>query len=286
MKYLAALTVLALALSLGACDQADPNGPAPVVEKLYAPYLAKGGDTASALTTAPLTPSLKALIDKAGVYGNLLNEPVLDFDPITFSQDMQITNVQAGQQGPASGDKAVARATFDNFGKHQEVLYDMRREGGAWQIDNIRSGKDDLRAIIETNLKPAGDPAAMIAPVKAIYDKYAAPSVKGKAAPPLQSYAAVSTTLRPLLDQRDAEAARTDRDPLGFDPVVDGTAWEISNVAFEAASSAVIARFTNAGTPKTIVYDVSQENGAWVVDDIRSPGVWDARMKLNDAGIK
>ena len=42
----AALAVIA-GLALAACDQTDPNGPAPAVEKLFEPYL-KGGNTAAA----------------------------------------------------------------------------------------------------------------------------------------------------------------------------------------------------------------------------------------------
>ena len=125
----------------------------------------------------------------------------------------------------------------------------------------------------------------MIAPVKGVYDTYAEPS-QGAPAEPLAGYAAVSATFRPLLEKRQSLIRSGEADPLGFDPVVDATAWQLADVKFEAASSAVIARFTNGGAPKAIVYDLIEENGAWAIDDIRAPGVWDVRMKLNDAGIK
>ena len=281
-KTYAALAAFGLALGLGACERTDPNGPAALVEQLYQPYLTQG-DTAQALDNAPLSASLRALVDKAVAYGNLLNEPVLDFDPIIFAQEGEISDVRAQMRG--SGDGAVVQASFKSFGEPQIVLYDMKRENDAWVIDNIRSGEDGLRAIIEDGLKPTGDPAAMIAPVKGVYDTYAEPS-QGAPAEPLAGYAAVSATFRPLLEKRQSLIRSGEADPLGFDPVVDATAWQLADVKFEAASSAVIARFTNGGAPKAIVYDLIEENGAWAIDDIRAPGVWDVRMKLNDAGIK
>jgi hypothetical protein len=292
MGRLGFLSVLALGLalsaSLAACDKpADPNGPAPVVEKLYAPYTGPNGNTASALANAPLSADLKALIDKADAYSKLLDEPVIDFDPIIFAQDGKITNVRVVQQNLATAnkDKGEARAHFSNSGENKEVAYDMSRVNGVWQIDNIRQGDEDLRGIIAAALKPAGDPNAMIAPVKAIYDTYAEPSKPAEVAEPLTSYAVLAASLRPLLEQREAETKR-DRDPLGFDPIVGANAWKLSNVTFEAVSGSVIARFVNGTGEKTIVFDMVEENGAWAVENIRDPGVWDLRLNLNNAGIK
>jgi hypothetical protein len=277
---------LALSAFLTACEQpADPNGPAPVVEKLYAPYTGPDGNTASALANAPLSADLKALIDKADAYSKLLDEPVIDFDPIIFAQDGEIKNVQVTQEGKIADNKGAAKARFSNSGESREVTYEMSRVNGVWQIDNIRQGEEDLRGIIADALKPVGDANAMIAPVKAIYDTYAEPSKPGQIAEPLASYAVLAASLRPLLEQRDAETKR-DRDPLGFDPIVGANAWKLSNVTFEAVSAHVIARFTNGTGEKTIVYDMSEENGAWAIENIRDPGVWDLRLNLNNAGIK
>ena len=45
-------------------------------------------------------------------------------------------------------------------------------------------------------------------------------------------------------------------------------------------------RFKNAGAPHVIVYDLAQEDGAWKIDNIRSPGKWDARTKLAEGGAE
>lgn len=275
----------AAGLALAACDQVDPNGPVPAVEKLYEPYL-KGGDTAAALDNAPMTMELHALIDKAKLYGGLLNEPVLDFDPIIFAQEAEIKNVRVTQIGPTKDEGSVARASFDNLGKPITLTFDMKRQGGAWLIDNIKDSKDNLRTIIETNLKPAGEPDTMIAPVKAIYERYGPKSSPTKPVEPLVGWAALAPNFQKLMQAREDVARSTDMDPLGFDPVVDGTAWDISNITFEAASSAVIVRFKNGPSDKVIVYDVSEQDGAWKIDDIRAPDRWDVQFKLEDAGIK
>ncbi len=281
----AAFLALAASLALAACDQVDPNGPVPAVEKLYEPYL-KGGNTAAALDNAPMTAELHAIVDKAGVYGNLLNEPVLDFDPIVFAQDMKITNVRVTQAGPTKDSGTVAKASFDNFGKATTLTYDMKRQGGAWLIDNIKGPDGDLRGIIAAGLKPAGDPEAMIAPVKEIYERYGPKSSPTNPVAPFVGWAKLAPDFQTLMQARADAIKATDSDPLGFDPVVDGTAWDISNLTFEAASSAVIVRFKNGPADKIIVYDISQQDGAWAIDDIRSPGVWDVRFKLDEAGIK
>src|SRR5690242_18054554 len=101
---------VAMSATLAACEKPDPNGPAPVVEKLYVPYVTKGGNTAASFDTAPLTEDLKAIVDKAYAYSKLLDEPVIDFDPIIFSQEGDVKNVQVTQDGKIAGDKGVARA--------------------------------------------------------------------------------------------------------------------------------------------------------------------------------
>jgi hypothetical protein len=273
------------AVALAACEAPDPNGPAATVEKLYAPYLAKDGQSAAGLDVAPLTADLKAVIDKAGLYGNLLDEPILDFDPITNAQENIISNVKVAKQS-GSGDTAVVVAKFQNGDRPDTVTYDMKRDANAWQIDNIRPGDVNLRTLIAENIAPLGDPAAMTAPVKAVYDQYGAAPNNTAPIGPLNKWAPLTTSFAALLQRRQDKIAGNEPDPLGFDPVVDGTDWKIGDLKLEAASSAVIARFTNGPAAKVIVYTVIQENGAWKIDNIRAPSVWDVRMKLGDAGIQ
>ncbi|MGE3301891.1 MAG: DUF3828 domain-containing protein [Hyphomonadaceae bacterium] len=279
----AALAASLLALAAG-CEAPDPNGPAATVEKAYAGYL-QAPWTGDFMRAAPYTAAFTAAVDRAGEYGRLLDEPVLDYDPIANAQDGDITKLKV-ERVRASASAALVRARFDNSGRPMEVLYDMKREGDGWRIDNIRSKESNLRGSIEDNIKPAGDPAAMRAPVQAVYDAYGAQSDPAKPVEPLHRWAALTTAFRSIMEMRAAQAKRADHDALGFDLVMDGAEWRISDLALEPASSAVIARFKNAGAPHVIVYDLAQEDGAWKIDNIRSPGKWDARTKLAEGGAE
>lgn len=283
LRY-AAFAALCAASALAACDRPDPNGPAAAVEKLYAPYLAKDG-TAAGLDVAPLTADLKAVIDKAALYGNLLDEPILDFDPITNAQENIISNVKVARQSE-NGDAAIVVANFQNGDRADAVTYDLKRVEHSWQIDNIRPGAEDLRKLIAENIAPQGDATAMSAPVKAVYDKYGFAPSNLEPMAPLTKWAPLTDAFAALLQRRQDKIASNEPDPLGFDPVIDGADWKISDLTLEAASSAVIARFNNGASAKVIVYTVIQENGVWKIDNIRAPGVWDVRMKLLDAGIQ
>ena len=77
-----------------------------------------------------------------------LNEPILDFDPVTNSQDPQVEKLTIA----AEGDAAAAATFFSGDVKHV-VRYSFVREDGAWKVDDIAGGagddKWDLRDIIK-----------------------------------------------------------------------------------------------------------------------------------------
>jgi Protein of unknown function (DUF3828) len=278
--------IMSLALAVAACAQPDPNSPVGIVQKLYAPYLTKDGDTSTVLDNAPKTLSLMEVIDKAKTYGDLLDEPILDFDPIIAAQDGEISNVRVTRQGDKDAAAATVLAQFANAGRQDQVTFEFKREDGAWKIDDIKPGADDLRQLIADALQPQDDPAAMTAPVQAVYDRYGPAPSPARPVPALTKWAPLSSSFAALLQRRQDKIANNEQDPLGFDPVIDGADYRIRDLTLEAADSAVIARFTNGSAAKIIVYDLVQENGAWRIDNIRSPGLWDVRMKLLDAGIQ
>jgi hypothetical protein len=87
-----------------------------------------------------------------------LNEPILDFDPVTNSQDPIVRNLSIAVESSDAA-KTVVAASFDSEGKTPRniVRYIFAREGGAWKIDDIsgENGDDkwDLREVM--NPKPA-----------------------------------------------------------------------------------------------------------------------------------
>lgn len=278
LKGLVAIAAMAL---LAACGGPD-NGPAAFVRGVYAPYIAGEDGDLGLRKSENLSADFKALIDKADAYGKLLDEPVIDYDPIANGQDWEIKSVDIVVTSPPKDGAARVEARFDSFGATKTVIFDLRTEDGAWKIDNIRNSEANFRETIARNLKPAGDPAAMEAPVRAIYARYASTQKPE----PLYRWAAFSSGLRPLMEMQSAVGRRADTPVLDFDPVVDAQDFELGPVAYEAASSAVIARFQNLGQPKIVVYDLVQEDGAWKIANIRAPGSWDLVEKLSAAGVK
>ncbi|MDX2235753.1 MAG: DUF3828 domain-containing protein [Hyphomonadaceae bacterium] len=273
--------VLLAAIALAACAPAPP-GPDAAVDALYAPYLQAGGAPPPLLERDIFTPELKAEIDRATTYANLLDTPVIDYDPVVGAQDWEIKAVSVAEIERAE-DAARVVARFDNMGAPQEVAYAMRLVDGVWRVDDIGAGEDSLRGVIAAGLKPAGDPAAMEAPVRAIYDRYAAAT---RPVEPLHRWGALTEDLRRRLSTAAAMGARADAQVLDFDPVLDGKTLELGPVAYEAAAAGVIARFDNAGEPRIVVYDLVEENGGWLIADIRSPGHWALGQKLTEAGIE
>ena len=272
---------VAAAMALTACGP-KVAGPEAVVEALYAPYIGAGGAAPSALESDAFTADFKAVLNKAGAYGELLDEPIINFDPIAGGQDVDIKAVTVKTVSPPQDGAAVVSARFDNLGATKDIAFAMRLVDGVWRIDDIGSGEESVRATVAQNLKPAGDVTAMEAPVRAVYAKYAAATVP---VAPLYRWAPLTAALRDRLKAADAMGARSGAPLLDFDPVVDNKSHDLGPIAYEAASGSVIARFDNAGEPKIIIYALVAENGAWKIADIHAPGSWDLSARLSEAGV-
>ncbi|MBL8559568.1 MAG: DUF3828 domain-containing protein [Hyphomonadaceae bacterium] len=278
LKGLVALTAIAL---LSACGE-PADGPAAFVRGVYAPYIAGGAEKAGLQSPDNLTAGLRAFIARADAYSRLIEEPVIDHDPITNAQDWEIKAVKVAVTRQPKDGEATVDATFDNFGKATTVTFTLREEDGGWKIDDLASDGASFRAGVEANLKPAGDAAAMEAPVRAIYARYAAEPKPE----PLHRWVAFSAGLRPLMERQSAMGRRADTPVIDFEPPLDSKSNQLGTVSYDVVSSAVIARFQNGAEQKIVVYDLTQEDGAWKIANIRAPGGWDLLQKLAEAGVK
>ena len=63
------------------------------------------------------------------------NEPILDFDPVTDSQDPQVERLSI-----AAESVSVVAATFFSGAVKHVVKYDFKPEGGGFKIDDISGG--------------------------------------------------------------------------------------------------------------------------------------------------
>jgi hypothetical protein len=114
-----------------------------------------------------------------------------------------------------------------------------------------------------TEREAQADPVAF---VRAIYSDYE----NGDDIPDVADR--YSRGLRGLIE-RDRREAAGEIGRLDFDPWINGQDWEISDVAVsesprEGARRIVVARFNNSGIATTIRFELVEENGRWLIDDI------------------
>jgi len=163
--WAAAVAVVALG---GPGLAAAPQTPKDVVAEIYRIAAGLKGDfsncegkdqTACSIDgkkiRALLTRSLRDAMTAMNKRSARDNEPILDFDPISDSQDPSVLNLTIVAE-PETGDIDIVDVTFmsgeANGGVKHDLRYDLKREGGAWRVDDIRGLASDnpwdLRKII------------------------------------------------------------------------------------------------------------------------------------------
>jgi hypothetical protein len=152
-RFLFLLLVAAVSSSAAA---AEPS-PTDVVTGIYRIYAGPKGDyQAGSIEDKRIavlfTTSLRKALAAMNARSRKSNEPILDFDPVTDSQDPQVERLSIA----AASDSVVAATFFIGAVKHV-VKYDFKPEGGGFKIDDISrgSGADawDLRRIIAPGKK-------------------------------------------------------------------------------------------------------------------------------------
>jgi hypothetical protein len=147
-----ALIALLLALGLAACNPFAPAPPAPqtaqqdtaamaTVRALYGVYQApkQGPQGQEADWSAFRTPGLATLYSALPAKQLESEEPILDFDPIVGGQDWLITELALTEKPGESDAHKIVTASFRNAGEPRSILFDMRLEGSAWKVDNVRA---------------------------------------------------------------------------------------------------------------------------------------------------
>jgi hypothetical protein len=137
----------------GAAQASGERSPADVTTAIYRVYAGLKGDYQTGnlddkRVVVYLSKSLRAALKAMDARSKKLNEPILDFDPVTDSQDPQVEKLTIAAEGDAA-----ATATFFSGEVKHVVRYSFVREGDAWKVDDISGGggddKWDLRDIIK-----------------------------------------------------------------------------------------------------------------------------------------
>ena len=140
-----------------AARAAGERSPADVTTAIYRIYAGPKGDYQTGnlddkRVAVYLSKSLRAALKAMDARSKKLNEPILDFDPVTDSQDPMVERLSI-----ASESESVVAATFFSGDVKHVVRYVFKRENGALGIDDISGGegdgKWDLREIIKPGAK-------------------------------------------------------------------------------------------------------------------------------------
>ena len=153
MVILAAAAAAAPGVALAAGD----SSPVDVTTAIYHIYAGPKGDYQTGnlddkRVAAYLSKSLRGALKAMDARSKKLNEPILDFDPVTDSQDPQVEKLAIAAEGDAA-----AVATFYSGEVKHVIRYSFVREDGAWKVDDISGGAGDetfdLRVIIKPGKK-------------------------------------------------------------------------------------------------------------------------------------
>ena len=151
-RFLFLLLVAAVSSSAAATEPS----PTDVVTGIYRIYGPKGDYQAGSIEDKRIavlfTTSLRKALAAMNARSRKANEPILDFDPVTDSQDPQVERLSIA----AESDSVVAATFFSGETRHV-VRFVFKPEGDASKIDDISGGSAadawDLRRIIAPGKK-------------------------------------------------------------------------------------------------------------------------------------
>ena len=137
------LLLIAVPVAAGAEEQT----PAQFVSSIYEPY--KKADFKGQpywQTSRFFAPELARTIDADMREAKRRSEvPKLDGDPFLDAQDWNIKDLAISVK--ADGPKAVGNVSFDNLGKHTEVILDLVQTPAGWRIADIKAPSGTLSAL-------------------------------------------------------------------------------------------------------------------------------------------
>ncbi len=148
------LLVAAAAAVPSAAPAAGESSPADVTTAIYRIYAGPKGDYQTGnlddkRVAVYLSKSLRAALKAMDARSKKLNEPILDFDPVTDSQDPEVEKLTIAPEGDAA-----ATATFFSGDVKHVVRYSFVREDGGWKVDDISGGAGDETFDLRDIIKP------------------------------------------------------------------------------------------------------------------------------------
>ena len=167
-RILLLTSLLAASAGPSRAQKATPSDPAAIITAIYTRVAQGKGDGGGAFVTVGkaarvkyLSKSLNALWAKADAHTLKGDVGPVDFDPVTNSQDPDVTSFKVVTD-KLEADKAVIAVTIagrrhDAKPADQVIRYDFVLDDGAWKIDDIKGAADgepwSVRGMLEDSLK-------------------------------------------------------------------------------------------------------------------------------------
>ena len=152
--------LLAAAFAIAGPALAAGEQPVDIVTRIYKLSAGKNGDYSGesafndkGVRAKYFSRSLAAALVKMDKKSAATNEPILDFDPVSSSQDPSVKRLKIASESQTA-DQAIVAATFYSFDATTPVVvrYLFILEGDSWRIDDMTGGNEDaswkLREVI------------------------------------------------------------------------------------------------------------------------------------------
>jgi Protein of unknown function (DUF3828) len=162
--------LIAATLALVACSPATPTQaptsaatpasaatqtappPADTIRPLYERYTARTETNfPPLLEQAPWSAAMRARLVAMMARSEAAQAPILDFDPFINAQDWQLTNLRIADEAVVAESRASVRASFNNAGRTEEVVFDLVWEDDGWRVDNMRGQDWNLTTVAQAN---------------------------------------------------------------------------------------------------------------------------------------
>jgi hypothetical protein len=160
MNKLSGALLGALALAIASSPARAEKAPREMVVEIYRLAAGPKGDYSAASplqqreVRAEFTTSLRKAMEAMERRSKKLDEPILDFDPVTNSQDPSVIDLKIDTEKEEASNAVVAASFKQEQAAKTRVTvrYLFKKEAGAWRLDDITGeGPDenwDLREII------------------------------------------------------------------------------------------------------------------------------------------
>jgi hypothetical protein len=150
-----AAMILGLLLAALPIRSALADGPADLINEIYAIYLKSNGD-GSALAEQYqgrfTSKRLDGLFDTYDKNSSPDEVGALDFDPFIDAQDYELKDFAIASE-KVSGETATIVVNFTNFDRRTTLTYSLVREAGAWKVDDIESKDPEYPWVLSKLLK-------------------------------------------------------------------------------------------------------------------------------------